>query len=302
MILRKTPLFALHRLLNGGEAVHCFAVIFFACFCNGLGPLRMVDGIGIVLSLQADAAALAVIDATLAGFLQEIAGIELNTGAVSVDGHDPAGFRVGKLGAGIAENFPVMVIAALEVQRVVVFVDVPANGLGAAEIHGGAGDAAQLAGGDIFGIVGVEETSGEGQNLVHGGIYLVLACQVKVAVVGQIEDGILVADGIVDDVQAAFAVQLVGNLDNGIAGEALVTVGAAQFQGDGVFFVGQDLPHPVVVKVRAGVEVVSAFVGGHGEGLFADGEGGTLDPVGAAAYGGAQKAGAGAVAVAVVIA
>lgn len=64
------------------EAVNGFAVVFFAGPGDGLGPFGMVEGIGVELGLQGNAAALAVINAVLTGFLQEIARVELDTGAV----------------------------------------------------------------------------------------------------------------------------------------------------------------------------------------------------------------------------
>ena len=151
---RKTPHFTLHTnnqlpqsgaagclnhvILFSSKSVHGFAVVLFSCLGNGLGPFGVVEGIGVELGLQGNAGALAVIDAALAGFVQEIAGIELDAGAVGIDCHGASGNGVLKNGAGIAEDLPVVVIAALELQGFVVLVDVPADGLGTAEIHGAA--------------------------------------------------------------------------------------------------------------------------------------------------------------------
>ena len=104
-------------------------MVLFAGLGDGLGPFGMVDGIGIELGLQADAAALGVDHAVLAGGVHDVvAGIELDTGAVGIDVHDTAGNGIGQGGAGVAVDFPVVVEATLEVQCIIVFVDVTADG------------------------------------------------------------------------------------------------------------------------------------------------------------------------------
>ena len=193
-----------------------------------------MQGIGIELGLQRHAAALAVIDTALAVFVQEVAGVELDAGAVGVDRHGPAGDGIVEDGTGIAEDLPVVVIAALELQRLIVHADVLGNGLGAAEIHGGARHTSQLAGGDILGIIGIEEPAGDGQQLLHGGVGLFVTCQVEIAVVGEVEHRIPVGDGIIDDVQAAVVIQGVSHIHGGIAGVALISMGAVKPEGEGI--------------------------------------------------------------------
>ena len=61
-----------------GEAVDSLAVIGLVCFDEGLLPFRMVNGIGIELSFQSNAGALAVDGAALAGLVQEVACIQLD--------------------------------------------------------------------------------------------------------------------------------------------------------------------------------------------------------------------------------
>ena len=267
-------------------------MVLFPGFGNGLWPFGMVEGIGIILGLQADAAALCTLPTALSGSVQEITGIELHTGAVGVDRHGTAGVGILQIGAGVAENLKIVVIAALELQRFVIRIDVPADGLGAAEIHGGTLHPSQFAGGDAFCITGVEEPGGEGQQLLHGGIHLFLACQIEVAVVGEIEHGIPVGNGIIHDVQTAAVVQAVGDLDGGLSGETLVSGGADELQCDGFFRVGKDRPEAGMVAVRAGMEVVGAFVGCQPDGHISQGEGAACDAVGAAAHGGTQEAAA----------
>ena len=119
-----------------GKTVNGFTVIGLAVSGDRLGPAGMMQGIGIELGLQGDAAALAITDAVLAVFIQEIAGVELDAWAVGVDCHGAAGSAVAQDGAGIAEDFPVVVIAGLQMQRLVVAFDIPADSLGGAEVHG----------------------------------------------------------------------------------------------------------------------------------------------------------------------
>lgn len=142
------------------EAVHRFAVVVFACLGDGLGPVGVVQAVGIELGLQCHAGALAVEHAALALFVQVVAGIELDAGAVGIHRHGTAGNRIGKLGTGIAEDFPVVIVAPLQVQGFIVSTDVPTDGLGETEIHRGTLHTPQFPSGDAFGIVGVKEPAG----------------------------------------------------------------------------------------------------------------------------------------------
>ena len=261
-----------------------------------------MDGIGVELGFQSHTGILAVMNAALAGFVQEIAGVELNARTVGADRHAPAGYRVGQLGAGIAEDLKIVVVAPLKLQRLVIRVELLADGLGTAEVHGGALYAPLFPGGDGLGIVGVKEPGGHGQQLLHGGVGVSLPPEVKIAVVCQVEHGVLVALGIVDDMHSTGGVQTVGHPDVRVSGEALVTMGAVQAEGDGSVGGGNQGPHPFEVHIRAGVEAVAVFVGGQMDSLLAQGEGGSRDPVGAPAYGSTQAGAARGIARAIVIA
>lgn len=278
-------------------------MILFSGFGDGLGPVAVVQGIRVELGFQSNATALAVDCAALAGFLQEVSGIELNTGAVGVYRHGSAGVGVKEGGAGVAEDLPVVVVAPLKVQRLIIGIDILTDGLGAAEVHGGSLHASELSCGDIGGIVQVEEPAGKGQHLTDGSFCILVAGEVEVAVIGEIENCVHITDGIVDDVQAAGVIQGVGHLNLGIARKALIQMGAGKGQCDSVFLMADQHPQPLVVAIGAGVEVVSALIGGHGVDLASQREGGSLNPVGVAANGGPQKSAVcGAVAVAAVIA
>ena len=139
------------------------------CGGKGLRPLGMVYSVGVELSLQADAAALAVVDAILAVVFQEVAGVELDTAAVGRNAHGAAGSGVMENGAGVAEDLKIVVKAALQEQRLIVGLNIPANGFGCAEVHGGTVHTAHFAGGDAVGIGYGKGPGGEGQLLGHGG-------------------------------------------------------------------------------------------------------------------------------------
>ena len=82
--------------------------------------------------------------------------------AVRVDGHAAAGFRVRQGSAGAAEDLEIVVVAALQTQRLVVRIQVPGDGLGHPEVHGGVCYRTLLAGGDVFRVVRAEVPGGHG--------------------------------------------------------------------------------------------------------------------------------------------
>ena len=84
-------------------------------------------------------------------------------------------------------------------------------------------------------------------------------------------------------------------MDGSVAGVTLVTVGAVQTEGDGVFGMGGQLPQAQMETVRAAVKVVAAFVGGDMDSAAVQGEGGAANAVGTAANGGAKEGAAGGV-------
>lgn len=277
------------------EFIHCFGAVLLAGLYERLGPLGMVDGVGVELGLQGHAGALTVVHAALALVVQEIAGVELDAGAVGGNGHAAAGSEILEDGTGVAVDLPVVVVACLEVQRLVVCADVTGQGLGHSEVHGRTVNRAKLAGGDVLGVIGVEEPAGHGQDLVHGSAGVLMAGQIEIAVVGEIEYGIPVCLGIINDVQGSIGLQGVSDPDLGVAGEALVAVGAVQPQSHGRSGVLFQFPEPDVEAVRAGVEAVGTFVGGEDDLLSEHGEPGAPDTVGVAAYSSPQESTAPAV-------
>ena len=270
------------ELVSGG------ALVLLTSLYDGLLPAGLVHGIGEILGFQSNAGALAVFDAAFAFALQEIAGIELDAGAIGGDGQGAAAFRVGKDGAGIAEHFEIVVIAISQLQLLVLGESIPADPLGRAEIHGGADYAAHFPGGDRACVRGSVEPGGHGQDLVICLLGMLMTGQIEIAVVGHIKYGITIGNALVTDAQGA-ALQGVGHLDVGIAGEALVAMGAVQVQGDAAFTQGNHIPHAVMVEIGAAVEVVFAVVGKQEIVLAAQIEAGIADAVGIAANGGTQE-------------
>lgn len=270
------------------ESVYGLGVIAVPGFYHGLCPIGVVQRIGIELGLQGNAAALAVKDAVLTAVGQEVAGVELQARAVGGNGHGPAGFRVLEYGAGVAEYLKIVVITALEMQGVVVCGNIQADGLWDPEVHGRAADMPHFACGDAFPVRGSKEPGGEGKKLAHGFFRVVMACQVKITVVGQVEYRVLVADRVVGDVQAAPGIQAIGDADVRAAGEALVTGGAVQEKTYAVFFAGYHTPKPQMVGIGAGVEVVIALVGDQGVYPPTQRKGRAFEPVGVAAHRGAN--------------
>ena len=112
--------------------------------------------------------------------------------------------------------------------------------------------------------------------------------QIEIAVVGEIEYGVLIAGGLIENVQRSIRFQGVGDLNDGVPGETLIAVGAGKLQRDGAFRVGNQLPQPAEEKVRAGVEVVAALIGGHMVGFPVQIEGRALEPVGVPTHGSAE--------------
>ena len=238
-------------------------MVFFACFVEGLLPFWMVYRIGVILGLQADAAPGCVNYASLTGGLGKVAAVELYAGAIGGDGHAAAAFRIGQNGAGIAENFEIVIIAIGHFQRFVSSEDIPADGLRRAEIHGSACDAAVFTGGDVLCIGYGIETGGHRKHLLVCVLLPVVTSQIEVAVVGHVEYGVCIRNAIVGDVER-IAFQRISHIDVGVSGEALVASGAEQVELDAVVCMRNNIPHSVVIIVRAAVEIVGLFVGGHG--------------------------------------
>ena len=151
------------RFLLPTETELGFAVIGRTCLRNRLGPLGIVDGVGVELGLQADTAAVGIghpILTRLCG--QKVASVELNTRTICGNSHGPAGCGIRKNGAGVGENLKIMVITAQNGKRRKGIINIPADRLGAAEIHRSIYNTLQLPGGDGLIVGRCEEPGGQG--------------------------------------------------------------------------------------------------------------------------------------------
>ena len=106
--------------------------------------------------------------------------------------------------------------------------------------------------------------------------------------VGQVEGGVLVGDGAVGDRQTVIF-NRIGDGHIGIAGEALVTIGAVEGECKAVCTVLRLLPQPPAPAVGAGVKVVAALVGGELDFLAIQQKACALHPVGVATDGRAKE-------------
>ena len=270
------------------EFVDRLALVMGAGLGERLGPFGMVDGVGVELGLQRNAGALAVIDTALAGFVQEIACVELDTGAVCMYRHGASGAGVTQNCAGIAEYLEIVVIAALQVQTFIVLADVAADGLGFAEIKGSSFNLAQLTGGDIGSVVGVKPAAGDDQLLMNGSVRILMTGQIEIAVVGHVEDRVPVCHGIICNVQSVVCFQRVGHADDRVSGKALIALGTVETQRDGVFSVPLYLPEAQMEPIRTAVQAVAAFVGVEPDSGVVQQKGCTCNAVGIAANDGAE--------------
>ena len=271
-------------------------MVFFVGRHKGLGPFGVVYGVGIELGLQSHTGALTVVYALLAFFVQVIACVELDAGAVGGDSHGSAGDGILQNSAGIAKYLKIMVVASLKDQGLVIHVDILSDGLGLPEVEGGAFHGTQFSRGDVFRIVGGEEPAGDGQKLIHGLLGMLVASQIEIAVVGHIEYGILITDAVIGDSQNTAGLQCVGHMDHRVAGEALIAVGAVHPEADGIFGVLFHLPQADIEAVGAGVEVICVIIDAQRNGFVIQNEAGVFDPVGIASHGCAQKRAAGEIA------
>ena len=130
---QQTPFIYIYDL--PGKGVDGLTMIRGTGFGKGLRPFGVVDAVRIELGFQSDTAALVIVDTTLAGLVQIVTGIELDTGTVGGNCHGPAGIRIPENGAGVAEYFVVVVISSLKPQGFIIFSDIPVDRFALPEIH-----------------------------------------------------------------------------------------------------------------------------------------------------------------------
>lgn len=242
------------------ESENCLTMIVLSCFRNRLRPLRMVQCVRIVLGFESYTASLSIVNPIFTRLIQEITGVNLNTGTICMDGHGASGYRILKNGARITEYFPVVVIASLKMKRLVVLLNITQKGFWSAEIHRRTVNFPQFTGGDIFSIIGAEEPTWQNQNLLHCIICLFVTCQVEIAVICHIEDRILIAYSIILNVQASFIVQFISYLYDGIARETLITIRTIELECYRSRRELNRLPEAQMEIIRTTVKVICAVV------------------------------------------
>ena len=193
----------------------------------------MVGAVGIVLCLEAESAATRILNTLLANeaTIEEVAGIELQTGLVGEHLHLDAGIGIeegaealGDVALGV--EYPVVVVAvAIDYLLVALIVDAVTDSGGSAEVEGCALHIERLAGNGDIGINGGELVSVKGKHLVEA-VLGAVATEVEVAVVGEVEDGSLVGGCLILDLQCVIFGEGVGYLHLDIAGVAVLAIRA----------------------------------------------------------------------------
>ena len=256
----------------------------------------MVGGVGEVLGLQADSLTGVVLNAVLAGHIQGkgVGGIQLYAGQGGQGLHANAGLGAGEPGhmaQAAVRNDKAVIVAAAQLQGGVIGLDITADGLFLAEIHGGPGGGDQLAGGDQ-GVVGLQESGGVHLQAVAQDGAGSVTVEVEVAVVGDVHHGGGVGGAAVLDHQGA-AHQAVLHFQGHVAGETVGTVGAFRPQQHAVVTaVGKlHIEHHMVEALVAAVQAVAVVVLGQVILLGVQVEPRAADAVGVAAHHRAQVAG-----------
>lgn len=262
----------------GGEAIDRGGAVGPAGGQDGAGEVGVVDGVGEMLGLQAEAAAVRV---GLPGFagegaVEEIAAVELQAGFGREHLEHAAGVRFvqargqHRLGAAAGRQREVVVVAEAELQLRVVGRDALADRMRRGEVKGRAAHGGDFAGRDQAAIhrgVGVgidlEFMAEDGPTT--------LAAEIEVAVVGEVQRCAAVGRGVVVDLQPAVGRQRISDLDLQGARVTFVAIGTgvAQPQG-GPAREGQGLrlPEDFVEPDPAPVQVT-----GDAAGLVVSGEG-----------------------------
>ena len=150
----------------------------------------------------------------------------MDSRSIGRDGQCASGYRILQNSAGIGRNRKGVIVTALEAELVIIFQNVFADFLAAAKIKRCTFDIAQFPCGDAAIVADNKMVSGEEQNLIQTVFRMLMSGQIEERVVCQVENGILVADGIIDYSQSTGVLQLVSDLNIRAAGESLIAIGA----------------------------------------------------------------------------
>ena len=233
------------------------------------GEIRLVYGIGEVLGLQAESVVLMVDFARLSGefSIEEIAGVELDTGFGGGDFHDASGCGFedfGKFFEGTRIGFvedPIVVEAGRVASS---GFDVASDAFGFGEIHDASIDRDYGSDGDEC-FVGRCVVGGiEGEDVLVD-IAISFARQVEIRMVGQVDRSGLIGGRLIIDPEFIVIGERIGDVDVEISWVSFFSVGAQVVEFDGDSIGGFDfsgVPDAFVETFIAAMQVVGAIICG----------------------------------------
>ena len=153
-----------------------------------------------------------------------------------------------------------MIIAAYKLQLFPFFVNVCPDFLGGVEIHGRAFYRKQFSGGDGSG-KNFSKVFGVQCYQMIGNITCIMAVQVKIGMVGHVENCVFITGSVIFQLQFVFFIYGICNLQLLVSGEAHVSVRHIQSKNNAVFhFAG--IPYSLVAaQLFMAVQVVHAVIG-----------------------------------------
>ena len=249
-------------------------------------PLGVVDAVGEVLGFQTERTAEAVVHAALALAVGEhIGGIKLYAGLIRIHYHRNACFVAYGSGNGVSAKDEIGIITVKKFHTGLVIFRIPTDGLRPAEIHGRTVNADDFPSRSaVLAVQGVAV----GFDLQQMVINIAVSVQVEIAVVGEIDDRILIGFGIVVDGQAV-ASPTHGYLNVQIAGVALLAVGGQSGKNHRISLLSAG-PEVLVEALLAAVEMVWTVVGKQGVGFAVQRKNTALDSISETTNGGTQIA------------
>ena len=223
-----------------------------------------MDSVGEVLRFKAHCRLHIVAASALANvLLHEVTGIDLHARAVGPYLHraratfEDCGF-LHRLLTGIpTRQRPAVVDTSSRFEEGVV--DTLAYHHGTAKVHGCALNGSHLACGEGVGIVGNVFIRQNLQAMVSN-IAFAFTFQVEIGVVGEVNDCGSVGLGAVLNAEGIVSTELVAHLHFEISGEALLAIGRAVAESDGVHILRHHLPNLIVEAVDASVEGMGTVV------------------------------------------
>ena len=253
---------------------------------NAGGPVGMVNAVGIMLGFQAECCAVGVfLTALSCSGTGEIGGIELYTGLIGEDGHDDPGLVAhGHCRRRSADNI-IRVVTTAALHTGLLGVDPISDGVHGAEVHGSTFYGNNVTGGQA-GFVSQMEGLCMDLHPVSVDAAGAVAVEIEVAVVGQIQNGVLITFGLVTQLQS---VALPGHGDGylQIAGIAFLPMGGQAGEHHGVTFLAA-APYDPVKADLAAVDMVGAVVGAERIGLSVQIKRSAGNTIGKASNGGAK--------------